>query len=94
MVGKSDFNEIPVVSPDLDLDFGLPLRVCQKRLTEWMPVVKHLEKVTKKGSLVIEYFMREKKEDTTRGVQTMDPTKTKMARLQAVSEERTSTDHK
>ena len=30
MVGKSDFNENPVVSPDLDLDFGLRLRVCQK----------------------------------------------------------------
>ena len=29
MVGKSDFNENPVVSPDLDLDFGLRLRVCQ-----------------------------------------------------------------
>ena len=28
MVGKSDFNENPVVS--LDLDFGLRLRVCQK----------------------------------------------------------------
>ena len=27
-VGKSDFNENPVVSPDLD--FGLRLRVCQK----------------------------------------------------------------
>ena len=27
MVGKSDFNENPVVS--LDLDFGLRLRVCQ-----------------------------------------------------------------
>ena len=30
LVGKSDFNENPVVSPDLDLDFGLRLRVCQK----------------------------------------------------------------
>ena len=30
MVGKSDFNENPVVNPDLDLDFGLRLRVCQK----------------------------------------------------------------
>ena len=29
MVGKSDFNENPVVSLDLDLDFGLGLRVCQ-----------------------------------------------------------------
>ena len=29
MVGKSDFNENPVVSLDLDLDFGLRLRVCQ-----------------------------------------------------------------
>ena len=28
-VGKSDFNENPVVNPDLDLDFGLRLRVCQ-----------------------------------------------------------------
>ena len=28
-VGKSDFNENPVVSLDLDLDFGLRLRVCQ-----------------------------------------------------------------
>ena len=28
LVGKSDFNENPVVS--LDLDFGLRLRVCQK----------------------------------------------------------------
>ena len=27
--GKSDFNENPVVS--LDLDFGLRLRVCQKK---------------------------------------------------------------
>ena len=32
VVGKSDFNENPVVSLDLDLDFGLRLRVCQKRL--------------------------------------------------------------
>ena len=31
MVGKSDFNENPVVSPDLDLDFGLRLRVCQNK---------------------------------------------------------------
>ena len=30
VVGKSDFNENPVVSLDLDLDFGLRLRVCQK----------------------------------------------------------------
>ena len=30
MVGKSDFNENPVVSLDLDLGFGLRLRVCQK----------------------------------------------------------------
>ena len=31
MVGKSDFNENPVVSLDLDLDldFGLRTRVCQ-----------------------------------------------------------------
>ena len=29
MVGKSDFNEIPAISPDLDLDFGLRPRVCQ-----------------------------------------------------------------
>ena len=29
MVGKSDFNENPVVSLDLDLDSGLRLRVCQ-----------------------------------------------------------------
>ena len=29
VVGKSDFNENPVVSPDLDLDFGLRLRICQ-----------------------------------------------------------------
>ena len=28
VVGKSDFNENPVVRPDLDL--GLQLRVCQK----------------------------------------------------------------
>ena len=27
MVGKSDFNETPLVS--LDFDFGLPLGVCQ-----------------------------------------------------------------
>ena len=32
MVGKSDFNENPVVSLDLDLDFGLRLRVCQKAI--------------------------------------------------------------
>ena len=31
VVGISDFNENPVVSLDLDLDFGLRLRVCQKR---------------------------------------------------------------
>ena len=30
MVGKTDFNENPVVSLDLDLDFGLRIRVCQK----------------------------------------------------------------
>ena len=29
LVGESDFNENPVVSLDLDLDFGLRLRVCQ-----------------------------------------------------------------
>ena len=29
MAGKSDFNENPVVSLNLDLDFGLRLRVCQ-----------------------------------------------------------------
>ena len=29
MVGKTDFDENPVVSLDLDLDFGLRLRVCQ-----------------------------------------------------------------
>ena len=29
VTGKSDFNENPVVSLDLDLDFGLQLRVCQ-----------------------------------------------------------------
>ena len=34
MVGKSDFNENPVVSLDLDLDFGLRLRVCQKKFDE------------------------------------------------------------
>ena len=34
VVGKSDFNENPVVSLDLelDLDFGLRLKVCQKGL--------------------------------------------------------------
>ena len=32
MVGKSDFIENPVVSLDLDLDFGLRLRVCQFQL--------------------------------------------------------------
>ena len=30
VVGKSDFNENPVVSLDLDLDFGLRLRVCKQ----------------------------------------------------------------
>ena len=29
VVGESDFNENPVVSLHLDLDFGLRLRVCQ-----------------------------------------------------------------
>ena len=29
VVGKSDFNENPVVSLDFDLDFGLRHRVCQ-----------------------------------------------------------------
>ena len=32
MVRKSDFNENPVVSLDLDLDFGLRLRVCQNQI--------------------------------------------------------------
>ena len=32
-VGTSNFNEKPVVSLDLDLDFGLWLRVCQKSRT-------------------------------------------------------------
>ena len=32
VVGKSDFNENPVVSLDFDFDFGLRLRVCQKQL--------------------------------------------------------------
>ena len=31
MVGKSDFNENSVVSLDLELDFGLGLRACQKK---------------------------------------------------------------
>ena len=31
VVGKSDFNENPVVCLDLDLDFGLRLRVCQNQ---------------------------------------------------------------
>ena len=31
VVGKSDFNENPVVSLDLDLDFRLQLRLCQKQ---------------------------------------------------------------
>ena len=37
VVGKSDFNENPVVSLDLDLDFGLRLRVCQNsaELISW-----------------------------------------------------------
>ena len=35
LVGKSDFNENPVVSPDLDLDFGLRLRVCQFQHGDW-----------------------------------------------------------
>ena len=29
VVGKSNFNENPAVSLDLDLDFGVQLRVCQ-----------------------------------------------------------------
>ena len=29
VAGKSNFNENPVVSLDLDLDFGLRIRVCQ-----------------------------------------------------------------
>ena len=33
VVGKSDFKENPVVSQDLDLDFGLRLRVCEKNLS-------------------------------------------------------------
>ena len=37
VVGKSDFNENPVVSLDLDLDFGLRLRVCQKRHVRIIP---------------------------------------------------------
>ena len=30
VVGKSDFNENPVLSLDLGLEFGLRFRVCQK----------------------------------------------------------------
>ena len=39
MVGKSDVNENPVVSLDLDLDFGLRLRVCQ----HWYTTKQHPE---------------------------------------------------
>ena len=39
LVGKSDFNENPVVSPDLDLDFGLRLRVCQFNSDHIKPVM-------------------------------------------------------
>ena len=37
VVGKSDFNENPVVSLDLDLDFGLRLRVCQFWMVYYIP---------------------------------------------------------
>ena len=47
VVGKSDFNENPVVSLDLDLDFGLRLRVCQNN--KWKPfIVQSLEDSKKK----------------------------------------------
>ena len=36
VVGKSDFNENPVVSLDLDFDFGLRLRVCQLQNNGWL----------------------------------------------------------
>ena len=35
VVGKSDFNENQVVSLDLDLDFGLRLKVCQQILKKF-----------------------------------------------------------
>ena len=42
VVGKSDFNENPFVSLDLDLDFGLRLGVCQQslRLSPYNPARK------------------------------------------------------
>ena len=42
VVGKSDFNENPGVSLDLDLDFGLRLRVCQLQ-DVFLIVIKNLD---------------------------------------------------
>ena len=51
VVGKSDFNENPVVSLDLDLDFGLRLRVCQLQtrimLTNFRALFGHEEMETR-----------------------------------------------
>ena len=58
MVGKSDFNENPVVSLDLDLDFGLRLRICQynSEFIQWLPsyAFRKVTANTKKG--VLYYF--------------------------------------
>ena len=63
VVGKSDFDENPVVSLDLDLDFGLRLRVYQYMKAtvgeEWrIPFIKELMMV-KEAKFEVEGFEEE-----------------------------------
>ena len=51
MVGKSNFNENLVVSLDLDLDFGLPLRDCQFKVRNNAANIHSQTKTTQNESL-------------------------------------------
>ena len=45
MVGKSDFNENPVVSLDLDLDFDLGFVKIRNILRKWLGLLSRFKKV-------------------------------------------------
>ena len=55
-VGKSDCNENPVVSPDLDLDFGLRLRVCQ--FVNLVKIIFALKYIIKTRMTKVNYKLR------------------------------------
>ena len=56
LVGKSDFNENPVVSPDLDLDFGLRLRVCQFQIENRNGILKCKIEFVKDPSMHLVFY--------------------------------------